>query len=66
MAHNKDYKKELPEGQKPIFLKNRVCPECDSKIVALPPDRAWCESSDCNYGEMHIIGDGVMAEQMEV
>jgi len=64
MGHNKDYKKELVEGQTVLFLK-RKCPKCNSKLVALPPDRAWCESVECNYGEMHVIGDGVLAEQMK-
>lgn len=64
MGHNKDYTKELKKGQKPMFLKNRTCPKCESRLVALPPDRAWCEDSDCNYGEMHLIGNGVMEEEM--
>lgn len=60
MAHNKDYLKELLEGAVPVFFKHRICPECNKRLVALPPDRAWCESPQCNYGEMHLVGKGVM------
>lgn len=59
MAHNKDYRKEL-KGVTPIFNQSRKCPNCSKRLVALPPDRAWCEDVECNYGEMHIVGGGVL------
>ena len=63
--HNKDFRKELQEGQEIKYLVARTCPKCNGKIIALPPDRAWCENTECNYAEMHIIGDGVMAEKLK-
>lgn len=63
MAHNRDYLKEL-KGQPAKFIKDRNCPECESRIVALPPDRAWCTNRKCNYGELHLIGNGVLEEEL--
>lgn len=56
--YNIDYKKELKTGQEPKFVKDRKCPRCGSKLVVLPPDRVWCTSDRCTYGEMHIVGRG--------
>lgn len=66
MGHNKDYRKELKEGQQVQFMKDRNCPKCGSRLVALPPDRAWCESTECNYGELHLVGDGVYEQELTI
>lgn len=63
--YNTDYTKELRKGQKPKFVKNRLCPKCDSKLVILPPDRVWCEKTKCIYGELHIIGEGTYLLETE-
>jgi len=57
--YNTDYRKELPEGAKPLFVKGEVCPNCGSRYVALPPDRIWCEKTECDTGGMALVGKGV-------
>ena len=59
VSYNMDYKKELKPDQKVQFFKDKKCEKCGSRMVALPPDRAWCESDTCNYGVLLIIGKGV-------
>lgn len=66
MAHNQDFRKELPKGHEVKYLKKRNCPKCNNRLVALPPDRVWCVDSKCNYGEMHLIGNGVQGLELEL
>jgi ribosomal protein S27AE len=64
--YNRDYRKELREGQPIKAIVDRFCPKCSGRLIALPPDRAWCENSECNYGEMHLVGNGVHEQQLEI
>lgn len=64
--HNKDYRKEIAENHIVMYVVDKNCPECNSRLVVLPPDRVWCESIDCNYSQLHIIGDGVAHLKTEV
>lgn len=64
MSHNKNYFKEIKD-QKPLILKDRNCPKCKSKLGAIYPDKVWCINEQCNYGEMHLIGQGVRELEFE-
>lgn len=63
--HNKDYTKELPEGSPVFAIKDRNCPTCGKRLIVLPPDRAWCASPDCNYGEYYLVGEGAYEQELE-
>ena len=58
--HNKDYYKEIKGKQEPAILLDRICKECNSELGALHPDRVWCTNPECNYGELHIVGNGTI------
>lgn len=56
--YNKDYFKEIGKTP-PQLVKDRVCPKCQSYLGIIRPDRVWCINTECNYGELHIVGEGV-------
>lgn len=63
MNSNKDYFKEIKH--KPLILKDATCPRCNNRLGAIIPDRVWCINSNCDYGEMHIVGNGVKHLEFE-
>ena len=60
MAKKKNYNYFQNISHEPLILAERVCPKCESELGAIKPDRVWCTNEKCNYGELHIIGNGVM------
>ena len=60
MAHNKNYYTEIAKTkQEPRYLVGKLCPDCDSQLGAIYPDRAWCINPKCNFGRLYLIGNGV-------
>ena len=57
---NTNYFKEIKKiNQKKLILKNKTCEKCGSKLGAIKPDRVWCTNENCDYAELHIVGNGV-------
>lgn len=56
--YNQDYFKEIGKAS-PQLVKDTLCPKCQSYLGIIRPDRVWCINTECNYGELHIVGEGV-------
>lgn len=51
------YTKIAKAKQQPAILADRKC-KCGSELGAIHPDTIWCIDPNCNYGELHIVGNG--------
>lgn len=48
--HNLDYFKQIAiEGRLPFLLAGEYCPQCNSRLGIIHPDRIWCINPKCDY-----------------
>lgn len=39
---------------------NLFCPKCSCNLFIKAIDSVWCTNQECNYAELHIVGDGTV------